>query len=191
MVLATGGDDDAPRSDPVAAGPPPVTAGATDFGSGLSPGQYVTLDCDGAAPSGNSVSCTVMQAALPGRPLVAPRRSLVRAWAVRGATGRVGLQVLRATDAGFIAYNRGRSVTIDDPDSVTVVPADMSVPKGARFALELAPGSGVGVRRGVHAARTERFFGPVRLAPAKAAAAVDGEELLLRVDLVPRPAGAR
>jgi hypothetical protein len=155
-------------------------------GSDLEAGELVTVDCEGAAPSGSSVPCTVMQADLPGRPLTARAAGIVRAWAVRGASGPVALQVLQAQGDRFVAYNRSATVTIDDGEATTLVPADLSVPKGARFALEVAPGGGVGIRRGLRGAATARFSGPLRSDPRPASRREgDGEELLLRVDVVP------
>jgi hypothetical protein len=176
LLLTGGGDEDAPA----------VTAGATAVGSDLAAGELVTVDCEGAGPSGSSVPCTLMQADLPGRPLTARAAGIVRAWAVRGASGPVGLQVLQAQGDRYVAYNRSATVTIDDADATTVVPADLSVPKGARFALEVGPGGAAGIRRGVAGAGTLRFFGPLRSDPRAAEPGDgDGEELLLRVDVLP------
>jgi hypothetical protein len=176
VLLATRGGDEAP----------PVTAGATAVGSDLAPGKLVTVDCEGAEPSGSSVPCTIMQSGLRGRPLVSSSDGIVRAWAVRGASGPLVLQVVRPQGGRFVAYNRSATVTIDDAEATTVVPADLSVPKGARFALEVAPGGGVGIRRGIDGATTARFSGPLRsdARPADPRGG-DGEELLLRVDVVP------
>jgi hypothetical protein len=176
VLLAGGGGDDAP----------PLTPGARAVGSALAPGGLDTVDCDGATPSGSSVPCTIMQDELPGRPLTAPAAGIVRAWAVRGAGGPVALQILRAQGDRFVAYNRSATITIDDAHVTTVVPSDLSVPRGARFALEVAPGGGVGIRRGVAGASTARFSGPLRSDPrGKDPGTARGEELLLRVDVVP------
>jgi hypothetical protein len=166
---------------------PPVTAGASAFGSALAPGEVATVDCEGGAPGGASPACTIMQAALPGRALVATSAGLVRGWAARGVRGRVALQVIVPRGSGFVVYNRGPMVTVDDTGAPRLIAADMSVPKGARFAIEVAPGAAVGIRRGVPGAGTARFLGPLRSAvrPARAAGG-EGQELLLRVDVVPR-----
>ncbi len=176
---AGGGDAPAPA--------PPVTAGASAVGSTLAPGEVATVDCEGAAPGGSSPACTLMQAALPGRPLVAPSDGIVRGWAVRGVRGRVALQVIVPSGGGFVAYNRGPMVTVDDRGAPRVIAADMSVPKGARFAIEVAPGAAIGLRRGVPGAATARFLGPLRSAarPGRPTGG-EGEELLLRVNVVPR-----
>jgi hypothetical protein len=181
VVATRTGDDD--RAAPA----PPVTAGAQALGSALAAGESVTVDCEGATPGGASPACTVMQATLPGRPLVAARAGLVRGWAVRGFRGRVALQVVVPAGDGFVVYNRGPSVSVDDRGAPRVIAADMSFPKGARFAIEVAPGAAIGIRRTVPDAGTVRFLGPLRSAarPARAAGG-EGEELLLRVDVVPR-----
>jgi hypothetical protein len=179
VLLRDGGGEAAPA--------PPVGAGALAVGSALAPGDVAAVDCEGGPPGGASPACTIMQAALPGRPLAAPADGVVRGWAVRGVRGRVALQVLVSTGGGFATYNRSAMVTIDDPGAAPMVPADLSVPRGARFALEVSPGAAIGIRRGVRGARTARFLGPVRSEP-RAARTADGggEELLLRVDVVPR-----
>lgn len=164
---------------------PPLTAGATPVGSALAPGGIESIDCEGAPPDGASPSCTIMQAALAGlSPSAAP--GLVRGWAVRGVRGSVALQVLVPDGDHFVAYNRSAMVTIDD-DGPRVIPASMSFPAGARFALEVGPNTAVGLRRGVPGAGTARFIGPLRsqARPARTAGG-DGEELLLRVNVVPR-----
>lgn len=179
VVLRGGGDAFSPA--------PPVTPGASAVGSALAPGAVASVDCEGGAPGGASPACTIMQAALPGRALVATSAGLVRGWAVRGVRGRVALQVVLPRGDGFVVYNRGPMVTVDDRAAARVIAADMSFPRGARFALEIAPGAAIGIRSGVPGASTARFLGPLRSAarPAHAAGGA-GQELLLRVDVVRR-----
>lgn len=184
LVAALGEGGDKPSTKPAPA--PPVTQGASPVGSGLAAGHVATLDCEGHPPSGNSQPCTIMQAALPGGQLVVSQRGLVRAFAVRGASGRLRLQVLQRKDGGYTAYNRSRTVTIDDPDTAALIKVDMSVPKGARFGLEVEPGGAVGIRRDVDGAEIRHFFGPVRTSPQPPDPGHGrGEELLLRVDMQP------
>lgn len=169
--------DDAPSA-------PPVSVGAAAFGSALGPGLAASVDCEGRVPGGDSAACTIMQAELGDQPLVSPAGGIVRAWAVRGVRGRVRLQVLTPVDDRFVSYLNGPLVTITDPEVTTLVAADLSVPAGARFGLEVAPGTAVGIRSGVAGARTLRFFGPLRSdrrTPDRTRGA--GEELLLRVDV--------
>jgi hypothetical protein len=183
VALAGGGGD--PEPSPERA--PRVTAGAVAVGSDLGAGPVTSADCEGAAPSGSSLPCTVMQGDLPGRPLVAASDGIVRAWAVRGVSGRVRLQVLMPVGDRFTTYNHSDMVAIADAAGTRVVPADLAVPAGARFALEVSPGATVGIRGGVPGARTLRFFSPLRgdrRTPDPAGG--EGQELMLRVDLAPR-----
>jgi hypothetical protein len=77
-------------------------------------------------------------------------------------------------------------VRIDDPDTVRVIKAGMEAPKGARFALQVDPGTGVGVRRGTAGARTRSFTGPLHDSAREPDQAVgQDQELLLRIDFVP------
>lgn len=166
---------------------PPLTAGATAIGSALEPGAVRTVDCEGSPPSGSSNPCTVLQLQLDGRPLEAPFKGIARTWAVRGATGRVALQILVPVDGGYSRYNGTRFVTVDDPDATRVFRSDRLVPKGARFGLELAPGGGVGVRSAGDGASTGRVFGRLRYASeVPDLRGGEGQELQLRVDLVRR-----
>jgi hypothetical protein len=164
---------------------PPVPAGAAAFGSSLAGDGVASVDCEGGTPSGSSLPCTIMQAVLPGRQLVAPDGGIVRSWAVRGVRGRVRLQVLLPVGEELTTVNHSPMVTVEDTGA-RVMAADLSVPRGARFALEVAPGTSAGVRA-VRGASTARFFSPLRgdrRQPDPAGG--QGQELMLRVDLVPR-----
>lgn len=173
---------------PAAAPAPAVEPGATAIGSALAAGGVVTVDCEGLPPSGSSLPCTIVQTALPGRPVTAPVEGIVRRWVVRGARGRLRLRVLEDTPEGPVTVNRTRTEVADEP--VEVFRSDRPVPAGARFALELAPGAGAGIHRGARGAVTARYFGPLRSAPnVTTTAGGRGEELLLRVDVVPRVEG--
>lgn len=189
LVATVGGDDGASPDPTVVVRAPPLAAGATAIGSGLGAVDrtVTTVDCGGAQPSGSSEPCTIMQATLPDRTLVAPGRGFVRSWAVQGATGQVALQILRPVGDRYVAYNSSGMVSAGGAGGTRVFPADLSVPAGARFALEVAPGAGVGLRRGVAGTSTSRFFGPLRGVPRDAdRSAGRTEELLLRVDVVPQ-----
>ena len=110
----------------------------------------------------------------------------MRAWAVRGVSGRVRLQILQPVGDRFTTYNHSDMVTVADAEETRVVPADLSVPAGARFALEVSPGATVGLRGGVAGARTLRFFSPLRGDRRRPdPAGGQGQELLLRVDVAP------
>lgn len=178
--------DNAPdRPDP-ARPAPPVATGALAIGSPLAPAGVTTVDCSGNAPGGASLPCTLMQTRLPGRALAAPSAGVVRAWSVRGVRGRVALQVIRRTGRRFFVSNSSRVVTVTDPDVPRVVRAGLTVPAGARFALEVLPGAGVGLRRGVAGAGAVRFSSPLRVNPRSPdPGGAQVGELLLRVDFVP------
>lgn len=164
---------------------PRVYPTATPLGSALAAGDHVTVDCDGEPPGGQSVPCTIMQASLSGRALVAPFDGVVRRWAVRGASGRIRLVILARRDGGWYRYNASPYVHVGTSGAARAVPADRSVPEGAFFGLELAPGAGVGIRAGTPGARTARFFGLLRRQPEQPdTGAGESEELLLRVDVV-------
>ncbi len=166
---------------------PPVARGAMALGSTLAPGASRTVDCENEPPSGSSITCTVMQHRLDGRPLVTPFEGVVKAWAVRGARGRIALQILVPREGGFSRYNGTRVVTVGELAGTRVFRADRLVPKGARFGLEIEPGGAVGIRTGVEGAATARFFGLLRRPPEPPdLRGGENEELLLRVDVVRR-----
>jgi hypothetical protein len=176
IALGLGGDEPAL---------PPVAAGATAIGSALR-GEARTVACDGVPPHVNAPPCTLTQLDLPGREVAAPA-GRIRAWVVRGVRGRVALQILRERDGQWVATGKTRFVTIDDPDTTRVTRVDRRVPAGARFALEVAPGGAVGMRQGHGGSRLGRFVGPLRYTQRRVdARGGDGDELLLRVDVVPR-----
>ena len=89
----------------------------------------------------------------------------MRQWTVRGVRGSVSLNAVREQDGGFVVLNRTDPVQIDDPDTVRTMRSGMQVEKGDRFALQVEPGAGVGVRRGVDGAQTRTFTGPLHSTP--------------------------
>lgn len=164
---------------------PVVPAGAVAYGSPLTPGAVESVDCEDRRPAGDSLACTVLQGGLAGQPLTTAGPVRLRRWVVEGARGRMRLQVLQGDGGRLRVYVSGPPVTIPTT-GVQVVPADVVVPAGVRFGLEVAPGSAVGIRNGVDDARTLRFYGPLRgdlRTPDTDRGA--GQELLLRVDAVP------
>jgi hypothetical protein len=164
---------------------PPVPDGATAVGSALAAGDVATAGCGGEAPTRNAPPCTILLTDVRGEPARAPFDGIVRGWAVRGASGRIRLQIVRETPDGYTRYNATPPVVVDDPSAARYVRADASVPEGARFGLELSPGAGAGVRRGVDGAATHHVFGLLRAAPERGDPA-RGEELMLRVDIARR-----
>jgi Protein kinase domain len=167
------------------AGAPAPLRGATVLGSDLSePGRGI--DCRGRAPRPTSPSCTVMQTALPGRTLVVPAEGVIRRWAVRSASGELGLSVVRSRDGETKQVARSQNEFVDDP-GVHVFDTDLAVERGDRLALVSVPGSSVGVRTGVDGAATSRWI-PV-LASTRDVDLGPGtgfdHELQLRAELVP------
>jgi hypothetical protein len=159
----------------------------TGVGSRLAAGALDSVDCEGQAPSGASLACTISQRDLGGRPVVVPVDGTVVSWAVRGARGRLALQVLRASRSGLVEVGQSAETEAPGPD-VHTVPSRLPVAAGDRVALEVAPGAAVGLRRDGPPASTDRWFGPL-LAPARAPERPAGtgldRELLLRVDVLP------
>lgn len=164
---------------------PAVPAGAEAYGSPLAPGVVDSVDCEDRRPAGDSLACTILQGRLAGRRLTTTGPVRVRSWVVEGARGRMRLQVLRRDGERFRTYVSGHPVTIP-ATGVQVVAEDLVVPAGVWFALELAPGSAIGLRNGVDDALALRFYGPLRgdLRTPDAGRGA-GQELLLRVDAVP------
>lgn len=164
---------------------PAVPPGAVALGSALAPGPMRSVDCEDRRPGGDSLACTILQGRLDGRPLATTGRVRVRSWVVEGARGRMRLQVLRSDGARFRQYVSGPAVAVPDT-APYVVTEDLVVPAGMRFALEVAPGSAIGVRDDVAGARTLRFYGPLRgdLRIPDGGRGAE-QELLLRVDVVP------
>jgi hypothetical protein len=164
---------------------PPELGSATPYGSRLAADPGRATDCLGKPASGNSPRCTLMQMRLPGRNLVTDR-GVVRQWVVRGVSGRVRLQVIVPKDGGWQRIADSPHVIISDPDEWTAFRTRLPVPSGARFGLELSPGTSVELAHGVTGARLARFLGPPSfMEPSIPSPEVSVEELLIRVDVVP------
>lgn len=166
--------------------PPAPAAGALALGSALAPGPLRSVDCDGEPPSGRSAACTLLQRALPGRRLVVARAGAVVGWHVRGARGLVALRVIRPRAGGRFASAGGSEFQALD-GGLRSFRAALAVRRGDRLGIELAPGAAAGLRATVRGATTARFVDPLRSEsrPPDPGGGRD-EELLLRVDYVPR-----
>jgi serine/threonine-protein kinase len=167
-------------------GPPPpaVGAGLVAIGSDLR-GENVIVgrDCDGRTPSGTSPACTISQLALPGRTLTIPEDGLIRAFAVRGVTGPVALQVLRTRDGRTFQLSRSDEIDVPDP-APHRYEVELDAGAGDRLALAVTPRTGLGLREAA-GARTERWDRAVgEGSPAGTRAGLD-RELLLRGELDP------
>lgn len=181
LVVWVGGEDGAP------ARPPAVAPGLVALGSALGGGPVLTVDCEGARPSGRSQGCSAMQTTLPGRVVVVPRDGVVQAWHVRGARGEVAMQVIRRHGETFASI--GDSAFQRVGPGLHSFRADLPVRRGDLVGLELAPGSAAGFRRAVRGATTTRFLAALRFdkprVPNPPPASGRDEELLLRVDYAP------
>ena len=167
--------------------PPPAAAGTVSIGSDLAAGDVAGLDCNGRAPGGASLACTISQREIAGRPVTAPVDGTITAWAVRGARGPMSLQVLRGTRSQFVEVGRSPEEDVPGPGP-HIVRSDLAVAAGDRIALEVSPTAAIGLRRMGRRASIDRWFGPL-LEPPRPPERPPGTgldyELLLRVDIKP------
>ena len=177
-VLATrpeGGD---------APAPPAAGTGVVALGSDLAGTATRSVDCQGQAPSGSSLACTIVQTRLPGRRVVVPEHGAIRRWIVRGARGELALHAVRRRDRGWFVAGSSQLQRVPD-DGLHVLAANFAVRRGDRLGVELAPGTAIGVREGTAGAATERFIGPLRDSSQMPSRARLAHELLVRVDYAP------
>lgn len=178
-ALVASGSADRPVDGPP---PPAVGDGLVAIGSDLrGEGIIAGKDCDGRTPSGSSPACSISQLALPGRTLTIPDDGLIRAFAVRGVTGPVALQVLRTRDGRTFQLSRSDEFTVPDagPHRYEV---ELDAGAGDRLALAITPRTGIGLREAT-GARTERWSRAVgEGSPAGTRTGLD-RELLLRGEL--------
>jgi hypothetical protein len=143
----------------------------------------VARDCDGREPSGTSPSCSISQLSLPGSTLTIPEDGLIRAFTVRGARGRLALQVLRTKDGRTYQVARSNTVTVPGP-GLHRFAVELDAEAGDRLAVAMTPTTGIGLHRAA-SARTERWTAQVSEgSPAGDRAGLD-RELLLRGELDP------
>lgn len=183
LAVVLAGGDSGPGGKAGAAAP----AGTRPIGSDLAPGGISSVDCNGRTPDGSSLACTISQREFAGRAIVVPRNGTITSWAVRGASGTLSLQVLRGRGSRLVQVGKSADEAVPGA-GVHVARANLAVAAGDRVALEVAPGTAVGIRRGGPQASTDRWFGPL-LKPARpperpAGTGLD-HELLLRVDVSP------
>ncbi|MEA2123843.1 MAG: serine/threonine-protein kinase PpkA, partial [Solirubrobacteraceae bacterium] len=185
LAVVLAGGDDGPSGQAGAA--PLAPPGTRPIGSNLAPGRVSSVDCNGRIPDGASLACTISQRELAGRAIVVPRNGTITSWAVRGASGTLSLQVLRGRGSRLVQVVKSADEAVSGA-GVHVARTNLAVAAGDRLALEVAPGSAVGIRRGGPHASTERWFGPLvrppRLPERPAGSGLD-RELLLRVDVSP------
>jgi hypothetical protein len=172
LVLAQTGDEDQAREAEAPAPP----AGTIAVGSELSAGDTELRGCS-EEPSPNTPACTVAQAGL-----VVPRAGVVRSWAVRGADGELGLQVIRARGKRAFAAAFSQPERIQGSDPVAY-PAEIQVRAGDRIGLRLGPGAQVGVQPGSSEESIVRWDGGLTQTAQKVDLITGGEELMLRADV--------
>lgn len=169
---------------------PPVPANVVALGAELTSTDVMALDCSGEAPDRNSGSCTLSQRRLPDQQTVVPADGTIVGWHVRGATGRVGLQVIREAPGGwYLAY---RTAFRDVDGGLRTFTDEVTVRAGDRVALALAPRSGAGLVAVEGDVASDRWIdalshrpaSDLRLATPNDGTPLDGE-LQLRVDMVP------
>lgn len=179
LLLAGLGDD-----QPQGPAAPPVAAGLVAIGSALAPSDEAeSRDCNGNVPSGSSPACSLVQSALPGRQVVVPANGLIRAWAVRGATGELTLQVLRRRDGVTYQVSRAEIVRVTST-APHRFETELDAEAGDLIALRMSPRSTVGLVS-TGGATTERWSAPVGAgSPAGTRTGLD-REVLLRAELDP------
>lgn len=179
-LTVAGGDGGPPeRSDT-----PPVGRGLVSLGSSLARTDGLTSgDCDGRPPTGSSPACSLLQRTLPGRQLVVQSDGLIRAWAVRGATGELTLQVLRRRDGTTFQVSRADTVLVPDTRPHRFV-TELEAEAGDLIAVVVSPGATVGLRRAT-GATTERWTSPVGAGSGPGERTGLDREVMLRAELDP------
>lgn len=178
LVTLGGGDDAVPAGDDAV---PSAGAGFEVLGASLQPSDDIASgDCRGAAPTGSSPACTLLQTELPGRRVVVRSDGALRAWAVRGARGELALQVLRRRSGEIFQVARSQPAVVPDAGAHRFT-AELAVEAGDVLALAVAPGAQVG-RRPVAGAQLERWEGPVGVERREGESS-DGQELQLRAEV--------
>jgi hypothetical protein len=159
---------------------PAAPDGTVPLGNGLSPGPADAVGC--GQRFGNTSACTIVPAGLDGGSLEVTEPAVIRAWAVRGATGELTLQVLRAQ--GPVTPVAGFSQPVEAPDpGPHAFPAEIGLRPGDLIAVRLGPGAELG-RRGGGAGGLRWAGAELPLPPLSEATRVRGE-LLLRIDVEP------
>jgi serine/threonine-protein kinase len=165
---------------------PAIPHGAAPLGSDLATAGE-PLNCRARPPSRGSQTCSVAQADLPGRRLVAPRDGAVFGWSVRDARGEIGLQVLRKREGKTFQVALSQIEVVPD-GGIHTFKTNLPVDAGDFFGLVLSPGSAVGTRT-TGGATTERWTPRQRGLPGSEPDHGPGtgldREILLRADYFP------
>ncbi len=176
LVLAANGGEDSPA--PIDA--PPSPPNTTVVGSELPPVAVRPLGCR-EDPSANTPACTFAQTRLDGRAVTVRRAGVIRAWAVRGASGDLALQVIRARGGKsfVVGFSQPERLTDTAPRSF---PANVGVRAGDQIGVRLAPGAHVGASSRSPRSALVRWDGGLTAWPQAEGTTLSGE-LMLRVDL--------
>lgn len=145
-----------------------------------------TVDCRGRPPGAAAPACTIFQAQLQGRTLIAPRECVIRRWTVRGARGEIALQVLDGSGGSAHQIALSSSEIVPDARPHTFA-ANLAVERGNTVAIKLLPGAAIGVRH-APGATTQRWTGPLTGNPRPPSLGPGtglDDEVLLGVDVVP------
>lgn len=164
---------------------PAIPKGALPLGSELSAAGEL-VDCRARLPSRESPACSIAQAKLPARRLVAPRNGAVFGWSIRDAVGEIALQVFRRREGKTFQVALSQIEIVPDR-GVHTFKTNLPVEAGDFFGLALAPGSAVGTRR-TSGATTERWIPPQRgtgTEPDHGPGTGLDREIMLRVDHFP------
>jgi Protein kinase domain len=181
-LLALGGGSGEERVYTEEAAPPRLE-GTVSQGSELSPGPTERISCGGRF--GGASSCTLVPANSRGLALRAQEDGVIRAWAVRGASGELTLQALRSEATLTRLAGFGQPVDAPDPGAHRFA-AEVGVRRGDVIAVRLGPGAALGRRPG--AGKALRWASAGLPLPTLSQATPLNDELLVRVDIEP---GAR
>jgi serine/threonine-protein kinase len=163
---------------------PGVPTGAEALGSTLGP-PSASLDCRGGDPDPDSTPCSVAQTELPGAQLLVPADGKITGWTVRGASGELALDVIRARGEDTVRVARSQWEVAGN-DAPTRFATDLPVERGDLLAVELGSGASIGVAE-AEGAGTHRWFEPaggLYGSPDRLAGTGFDYELLLRADFV-------
>jgi serine/threonine-protein kinase len=167
---------------------PHPLAGTDSVGSELAPGAARGVGCGAPNPT-----CTIELLSLGGAPVRFRADGAIRAWAVRGASGPIALDLIGGTRTRPIGELQTASEYVPDP-GVHRYPVLIPVRRGQWLGVELGPGATIGVRasQGDLVRRWGLALGPQGLLPGQSAAAgsqtITGQ-LLLQVAYAPGRSG--
>lgn len=176
VAIQSGDDPGSAQGTPA----PALTPGADALGSAIGPGPLQSAGC-GPDPGPNTPSCTLAQSVIDGDEAVARRAGVVRAWAVRGASGEIALQVIgeRSGEAfirGFSQFERveGRPELFES--NLRIEPGDL-------IGVSLGPATVIGTRDSPGGSEVLRWEGGLADISDLPDETLDGFEILVRADI--------